>query len=81
VRKLSENFYNDEETEMRGLKISAFEGEYEVFEAPRIRIKMFCSVCKRWVVPDRLSLGKAHIYGLHCNQFQDLGCVWFKEEK
>ena len=70
---------NDEEKEMRKLKIYAFSGEYRVFEAPRIRIKMYCSVCKKWVIPDRLSLGKAHIYGTHCGVTQDLGCVFFTE--
>ena len=76
---MSKDFYGKEETEMRKLTICAFSGEYKVFEAPYIRIKMYCSVCKKWVVPERLSLGKAHIYGVHCGVMQDLGCVWFEE--
>jgi len=78
---MSENFYDEEETQMRKLRIRAFSGEYEIFEAPHIRIKMYCPVCKKWVIPDRLALGKAHIYGTHCNIFQDLGCVIYKEMK
>jgi hypothetical protein len=81
VLELRSDFYDKEETEMRKLKIYAFSGEYQVFEAPYIRIKMYCPRCKKWVVPDELSLGKAHIYGTHCGISQDVGCVWFKEEK
>jgi hypothetical protein len=80
VLELRSDFYDEEEIEMRKLKIYAFSGEYQIFEAPYIRIKMYCPVCKKWVVPDKLSLGKAHIYGTHCGISQDLGCVWFKEE-
>ena len=69
----------ENEAQMRGLKIFSFNGEYEVFEAQNIRILMFCNVCKQWVIPKRLSLGKAHIYGLHCGVMQDLGCVFFNE--
>jgi hypothetical protein len=78
--RVRSDFYDEEETEMRKLKIFAFSGEYQVFEAPRIRIKMYCGYCKKWVVPDKLSLGKAHIYGTHCGVQQDLGCVWHKEK-
>jgi len=76
---LNEDFYGEEETEMRKLTIYAFSGEYRVFEAPYIRIKMYCPVCKKWVVPERLTLGKAHIYGVHCGMMQELGCVWYSE--
>jgi hypothetical protein len=78
---MPENFYDEEESQMKKLRIRAFSGEYEIFEAPYIRIKMYCPVCKRWVVPNILSFGKAHIYGTHCKITQDLGCVFYKEEK
>jgi len=78
---MPENFYDEEESQMRKLRIRAFSGEYEIFEAPYIRIKMYCPVCKKWVIPDRLYLGKAHVYGVHCNISQDLGCVNFTETR
>jgi hypothetical protein len=61
------------------LKIRAFKGEYEIFNAEALRIKMYCSICKKWVIPDILILGKAHIYGLHCGIQQDIGCVFYEE--
>ena len=75
---MRQSFYGEEESEMRKLVIHAFSGEYRVFEAPYIRIKMYCPVCRKWVVPDVLSFGKAHIYGVHCGVMQDLGCVSFQ---
>ena len=61
------------------LKIRAFNGEYELFETKRLKIEMYCNYCKKWVTPDRLELGKAHVYGLHCGVLQDIGCTFFKE--
>jgi len=39
------------------------------------------ALAKKWVIPKSLVLGKARTYGVHCGVMQDLGCVWFKEEK
>jgi hypothetical protein len=34
-----------------------------------------CSVCKKEVQPDKLLIGRAHIYAVHCKQMQDVGVV------
>jgi hypothetical protein len=60
------------------LKIKAFKGEYEVF-VMKFKIKMQCSICKKWVTPDIVILGKAHVYGIHCGIQQDIGCVFYEE--
>lgn len=39
------------------------------------KITFKCSKCKKIVVPDRLEIGRAHIYALHCGMLQDVGCV------
>jgi len=63
------------------MKIKAFKGEYDVFNAKHLSIKMYCTHCKQWVEPNKLILGKAHIYGLHCGVMQDVGCVIFSNDK
>jgi len=58
-------------------KIITSEGVYELLFAERLKILMYCSVCNKWVVPDKLEIGKAHIYGVHCGVAQELACVVF----
>jgi len=52
----------------------------EIFK-PRFRILFKCSCCDREVEPDRLEIGRAHVYALHCRVMQDVGLVFLKKEK
>jgi len=58
-------------------KIITSEGVHELVFVERLKILMYCSICKKWVVPDKLEVGKAHIYGVHCGVAQELACVAF----
>lgn len=40
-----------------------------------IKITFKCSHCKQDVEPDRIEIGRAHIYALHCSVMQDVGVI------
>jgi len=37
---------------------------------------VWCSVCKEYVEPDKLLIGRKHIYIIHCNTQQEVGAVF-----
>lgn len=41
----------------------------------QFKVVFTCSVCKREVEPDRLAIGRGHVYALHCDVMQEVGCV------
>ena len=41
----------------------------------RITILIYCPVCRRIVEPDRVSIGRAHIYAVHCGVAQEVAVV------
>ena len=64
------------------MKIKAFSGKYTILgNLEDLKIQMRCSRCEKWVEPEQLILGRAHIYGLHCGIMQDIGCVTFQKRE
>lgn len=41
----------------------------------KFKITFRCSKCKKDVVPDEFLIGKKHVYALHCELQQEIGCV------
>lgn len=40
-----------------------------------IKITFKCCKCEKEVEPDRIDIGRAHIYALHCNVMQEVGVI------
>lgn len=41
----------------------------------RFKILFECSHCKKEVEPDKVVIGRAHVYMAHCGSMQEVGCV------
>jgi len=46
----------------------------EVFDL-KLKILFHCLKCDKEVEPDELLVGKRHVYALHCEVQQEIGCV------
>jgi len=57
------------------IEIEVAEGSARKVRSYNLKIRFVCSYCKREVEPDRIMIGRAHIYAKHCGTMQELGIV------
>ena len=70
------NIENNKQKEKRRMKLLIARREYNQHGISlHFKVTFKCFKCKKVVVPDKLEIGRAHIYALHCGLLQEVGCI------